>query len=116
MGRAGIQGTYLAFSAEAGGGESPRKSGRGRLVEKRWPEGTPWMKAEQWKMGTPPNSAEDEVIPAEANPNSPLGGQKMVLLGQKLWRCLAPAKKGGEASSGPKATSPKGPTLARKRD
>lgn len=74
------------------------------------------MKAEQWKMGTPPNSAEDEVIPAEANQNSPLGRQKMVLLGQKLWRCLAAAKKGGEASSGPKAMSPRGPTLARKRD
>lgn len=42
------------------------------------------MKVEPWKMGTPPNSGEDEVIPAEANQNSPLGRQKRLVLGQKL--------------------------------
>lgn len=54
------------------------------------------MKVEQWKTGTSPNSGENEVIPAEANQNSPLGRQKRVLLGQKLWRLLAAAKEGGE--------------------
>lgn len=42
--------------------------------------------------------------------------KKGVLLGQNLQRCLIAAKKGGEASSGPEAMSPRGPTLARKGD
>jgi hypothetical protein len=62
------------------------------------------MKVEPWKMGTAPNHREDEVIPAEANQNSPLGRQKRILLGQELWRLLAAAKKEGQP--GPKAMSP----------
>lgn len=57
-------GHMLAFSSEAGGFHSWGGLGRGR------------RKVEQWKMGTSPNSGEDEVIPAEANQNSPLGRQK----------------------------------------
>lgn len=59
-------------------------------------------------MGTPPNSGEDEVIPAEANQSSPLGRQKGFTR-QKLQICVAAATKGGQASPGPKAMSPGAP-------
>lgn len=38
-------------------------------------KGAPWIKVGLWKMGTRPNSGEGDVIPAEANQNTPLGSQ-----------------------------------------
>lgn len=70
-------------------------AGWGRVAfREKMARGTPWLKVELWKMGTS-QILEDEVIPAEANQNSPLrGGKKEVLLGQKLQQALAAAKKG----------------------
>lgn len=69
------QGTHLPSQTSLG--DPNAQAGWGRMaLEKRWPEGIPWMKVEPWKMGTPPNSGEDEVIPAETNQSSPLGRQK----------------------------------------
>lgn len=70
-----IQGTHLPSQTWLG--EPDAQAGWGRMaLEKTWPEGIPWVKVEPWKMGTPSNSGEDEVIPAEANQSSPLGRQR----------------------------------------
>lgn len=49
--------------------------GQVALREKDVQKEAPWIKVGLWKMGTLPNSGEDDVIPAEANQNTPLGSQ-----------------------------------------
>lgn len=88
------------ISGKAGGFQSSGSLGQGGLERKDGQKGTPWMKVEPWKMGASSNSREGEVIPAEANQNSPVGRRKRVLLGQKLQRASAAARKGGEARQG----------------
>lgn len=92
-----------------------RQAGTGRPWEKRWPQGTPWVKVKPWKMGTPPNSGEDEIIPAAANQSCPLGRHGRVLLGQKLRGGRQLPRKEARPALGPRPSA-RGPTLARKRD
>lgn len=96
------------------GAPKHRQAGAGRPWEERWPQGTPWVKVKPWKMGTPPNSGEDEIIPAAANQSCPLGRRERVLLGQKLQGGRQLPRKEARPALGPRPSA-RGPTLARKR-
>lgn len=108
-----IQGTHSP--RQAGGSQSSRQAGAGRPLEKRWPRGTPWVKVKPWKMGTPPNSGEDEIIPAEPIKALPRAGKEGFYWARSCRDVGQLPRKEARPALGPRPSA-RGPTLARKRD
>lgn len=103
------QDMHLPSQSGVGGTPKLRRAGAERPFEKRWPEGTPWMKVGPWKMGTSPSSGEDELIPVEANQSSPLGRQKRLLPGQNCRDIEQLPRKEARPSLGPWPYAPGAP-------